>query len=174
MRDITSRSTLLIVSMLVVLSVAACGGTDTAGTDTSAGSGDTPAEQAAEQPVTRGTEVVGMPAEFPSDVPVHPGTVTEYDPIEVTENSTVHQLYVESQASFDDVVAWYQDSLPAGWSVGYFEDVDDEGIEAKIALDGGDYTPADPEGVGGGVLVGVFANDDATLIVTTVTVMGAP
>jgi hypothetical protein len=38
----------------------------------------------------------------------------------------------------------------------------------------GDYATADPEGMGGGVLVGVFDYDDATLIVTTVTVMEAP
>jgi hypothetical protein len=174
MRDVMRRSSLLVMAMLIVLSIAACSGADTTETDFSASSGDTPAEQAADQPATAETEVVGMPAEFPADVPVHPGTVTEYDPMEVTENSTVHQLYVESQASFDDVVAWYQNSLPSGWSVGYFESEDNQGMEAKIALDGGDYTPADPEGVGGGVLVGVFENDDATLIVTTVAVMETP
>lgn len=67
-----------------------------------------------------------------------------------------------------------QTSLPPGWSVGYFEDVDNGGAEAKIALDGGDYTPASPDGMGGGVLVGVFVNDDATLIVTTVSTITAP
>jgi hypothetical protein len=115
-----------------------------------------------------------MPTGFPSDVPVHPGTVVAYDPIQVTDTTTVHQLSVETAASFEDVTGWYQTALPAGWSVGYFEDVDDEGAEAKIALDGGDYTPADPDGVGGGVLVGVQAYESTTLIVTTVTVMGSP
>lgn len=169
------RVALLILIALLVASLAACGGSDAdeSGTDTSSQDAAT-TESPSDQETPTETEVVGMPAEFPADVPVHPGTVTEYDPMDVTETSTVHQLYVESQASFDDVVAWYQNSLPSGWSVGYFESEDNQGMEAKIALDGGDYTPADPEGMGGGVLVGVFDIDDVTLIVTTVTVMEAP
>jgi hypothetical protein len=169
------RAVVLILTVLLATSLAACGGSDADESNTDASSQDTATTGSpADQDTPAETEVVGMPAEFPADVPVHPGTVTEYDPIGVTESSTVHQLYVESKASFDDVVAWYRNDLPAGWSVGYFESEDNQGMEAKIALDGGDYTPADPEGVGGGVLVGVFANDDATLIVTTVTVMGTP
>ena len=120
------------------------------------------------------TDVSGMPEDFPSDVPVHPGTVTAYEPMQVTDSTTVYQLSVESNATFDKVTEWYQNSLPAGWSVGYFEDLDGEGTEAKIALDGGSYTPADPGGVGGGVLVGVDTLDETTLIVTTVTVMETP
>jgi hypothetical protein len=117
------------------------------------------------------TEVSGMPAEFPSDVPVHPGTVTGYDPMEVTESTTVHQLKVESAASFDDVIAWYNTQLPLGWSVGFLEEDGESGSrEAKIALNGGTYTPASPDGLGGGVIIGVFEGD-TTRIVTTVTVM---
>ncbi len=117
------------------------------------------------------TEVTGMPAEFPADVPVHPGTVTIYEPMEVTDSTTVHQLTVESSASFDDVIAWYENELPQGWTVGYLEQDDASGREAKIALNGGNYTPASEDGLGGGVLVGVFEGD-TTQIVTTVTVMG--
>jgi len=169
------RSAVLILTILLVASLAACGGSDSDESDTSASSQDAATTESSTDPETPAeTEVIGMPAEFPADVPVHPGTVTEYDPMEVTENTTMHQLYVKSQASFDDVVAWYQNDLPSGWSVGYFESRDRQGMEAKIALDGGDYPPADPEGVGGGVLVGVFDNDDATLIVTTVAVMETP
>ena len=117
------------------------------------------------------TEVIGMPDGFPSDVPVHPGTVTAYDPMEVTETTTVHQLTVESAASFDDVVAWYETQLPAGWSVGFLEKDGDKGSrEGKIALNGGAYAPASPEGMGGGVIIGVFEGGK-TQIVTTVTVM---
>ncbi|MDF1543423.1 MAG: hypothetical protein P1P71_09960 [Anaerosomatales bacterium] len=169
------RGTLLFIAALLVSSLSACGGSDADEADTGGSSQGAATTEPVSDPETPAeTEVVGMPAGFPADVPVHPGTVTEYDPIAVTDTSTVHQLYVESQSSFDDVVAWYQTSLPSGWSVGYFESEDNQGMEAKIALDGGDYTPVDPEGVGGGVLVGVFENDDATLIVTTVTVMEAP
>ena len=174
MRAFVLRGVIVAASFLLVVSLAGCGESDTAGPDTGSSSGDAPAAQPAEQPATAETEVAGMPAEFPADVPVHPGTVTEYDLIGVTDLSTIHQLYVESKTSFDDVVAWYQTSLPPGWSVGYFESRDRQGMEAKIALDGGDYPPADPEGVGGGVLVGVFDNDDATLIVTTVNVVTTP
>lgn len=174
MRTFVRCSTALMVSLLLIVSLTACGESDTTEPDTGSSSGDASAEQQADQPGTAETEVVGMPAEFPQDVPVHPGTVTEYDLIGVTDFSTIHQLYVESKASFDDVVEWYQTSLPPGWSVGYFESRDRQGMEAKIALDGGDYPPADPEGVGGGVLVGVFDNDNATLIVTTVNVMTTP
>jgi hypothetical protein len=169
------RGAMLVLAALLTASLVACGGSDTDEGDTGASSQNAATTESSTDPETPAeTEVIGMPAEFPADVPVHPGTVTEYDPMEVTENSTVHQLYVESQASFDDVVAWYQNSLPSGWSVGYFESEDNQGMEAKISLDGGDYTPADPEGVGGGVLVGVFDNDNATLIVTTVAVMETP
>jgi len=169
------RVALLVLTVLLLASLAACGGSETGGTDTDASSQDTATNDSPdEQELPVETEVAGMPAEFPADVPVHPGKVTEYDLVGVTDFSTIHQLYVESQASFDDVVAWYQNELPPGWSVGYFESRDRQGMEAKIALDGGDYPPADPEGVGGGVLVGVFDNDDATLIVTTVNVMTTP
>lgn len=174
MRTFLSRGVVLMASLLLVASLAGCGESGTAEPDTGSPGGDAPAEQPADPPAPAETEVIGMPAEFPADVPVHPGTVTEYDPIGVTDFSTIHQLYVESQASFEGVVAWYQNELPSGWSVGYFESRDRQGMEAKIALDGGDYPPADPEGVGGGVLVGVFDNDDATLIVTTVNVMTTP
>ncbi|MFU8891228.1 MAG: hypothetical protein ACNA76_06165 [Anaerosomatales bacterium] len=175
MNGFARRGAVLFIAALLVASLSACGGSaaDDANTDEPSQDAAT-TEPAADSETPAETELVGMPAGFPADVPVHPGTVTEYDPIAVTDTSTVHQLYVESQSSFDDVVAWYQGSLPSGWSVGYFESEDNQGMEAKIALDGGDYTPADPEGVGGGVLVGVFENDDATLIVTTVTVMEAP
>jgi len=118
------------------------------------------------------TEVTGMPAGFPGDVPVHPGTVTAYDPMEVTESTTVHQLTVESMTSFDDVISWYESQLPEGWSVGFLEQEGEDGSrEGKIALNGGDYAPASPDGRGGGVIVGVFEGD-TTQIVTTVTVMG--
>jgi hypothetical protein len=112
------------------------------------------------------TEVSGMPAEFPADVPVHPGTVTVYDPMKVTDSTTVHQLTVETTASLDDVVEWYKTKLPEGWSVGFAETKDGE---AKIALNGGDYTPAKADTKGGGVLVGV-SSGDKTIIVVTVTV----
>ncbi len=112
-----------------------------------------------------------MPAGFPSDVPVHPGTVTAYDPMVVTESTTVHQLTVESVASFDDVIAWYKTQLPAGWTVGFVATEGESGSrESKIALNGGNYAPASPDGMGGGVLVGVFEGD-TTSIVSTVTVM---
>ena len=175
MRTLLLRNALIFMLALVLVSATGCGadsGESDAGTTTS--SGDVPAEQEADMPATAETEVSGMPDGFPADVPVHPGTVTGYEPMQVTDTTTVHQLTVESKASFEDVVDWYQTALPAGWSVGYFEDIDDEGVEAKIALDGGDYTPASPDGLGGGVLVGVQADDDTTLIVTTVTVMGTP
>jgi len=95
------------------------------------------------------TEVVGLPAEFPADVPVHPGTVTNYEAIEVTESTTVYQLTVKTTAAIDNVIEWYQNELPSGWSVGFFEK---EGREGKIALNGGGYTPADPNGRGGALL----------------------
>lgn len=168
MHTLIRSLTIALVISVVALSLAACGeGGETAETDDT-GTNPGGAQSAAE------TEVLGMPAEFPADIPVHPGTVTSYEPTQVTDTTVVHQLYVESRASFAEVVQWYQTSLPADWSVGYFEDVDNEGDEAKIALDGPGYTDADPEGVGGGVLVGVFANDDATLIVTTVAIMESP
>jgi hypothetical protein len=106
------------------------------------------------------TAVSGMPAEFPSDVPVHPGTVTAYDPMEVTESTTVHQLTVESAASFDDVIAWYKTQLPAGWSVGFLKESGESGSrEGKIALNGGSYAPANPDRLGGGLIIGVFEGD---------------
>jgi hypothetical protein len=114
------------------------------------------------------TEVSGLPADFPADVPLHPGTVTDYQKTEVTASATVYQLTIETTASLDDVVAWYQTQLPAGWSVGYSEAGDGE---AKVALTGGSYTPASPDGLGGGVIIGVLAGDK-TQVVTTVTVMG--
>lgn len=113
------------------------------------------------------TEVAGLPAEFPGDVPVHPGTVTNYEAIEVTESTTVYQLTVKTTASLDDVIEWYQNELPSGWSVGFLEK---KGREAKIALNGGDYTPADPNGRGGGVIIGLLAAE-GTEILTTVTVV---
>jgi hypothetical protein len=177
MRTLVLRNALIFMLALVLVSVTGCGAdsgeSDTA-TGTATSSGDVPAGQEAETPATAETEVSGMSDGFPADVPVHPGTVTGYEPMQVTDTTTVHQLTVESKASFEDVVDWYQNSLPTGWSVGYFEDIDDEGVEAKIALDGGDYTPASPDGLGGGALVGVQADDGTTLIVTTVTVMGTP
>lgn len=112
-----------------------------------------------------------LPDGFPADVPVHPGTVTAYEAIQVTDAATVHQLTVETAASFDEVLSWYQNHLPAGWSVG-FQEV--EGLtgarEGKIALTGGTYAPADPGGMGGGVIIGLF-EAVTTEIVTTVTVM---
>jgi hypothetical protein len=114
------------------------------------------------------TGVSGMPAEFPADVPVHPGTVTAYNPMKVTDTTTVHQLTVQTTASFDDVIAWYKSQLPSGWSVGYLEAEDGQGW---IALNGGSYAPANPDRKGGGVLVGV-STGDKTEIVVTVTVMG--
>lgn len=114
------------------------------------------------------TEVSGMPADFPSDVPVHPGTVTDFVKTEVTKTMIVYQLTVDTSASLDDVIEWYKTKLPSGWSVGYESK---EGDEAKIALNGGDYTPAKADGRGGGVLVGL-AKGAKTRIVTTVTVMG--
>ncbi|MBN1629311.1 MAG: hypothetical protein JW990_06095 [Thermoleophilia bacterium] len=117
------------------------------------------------------TDVSGMPDGFPTDVPVHPGTVTAYDPMEVTETTTVHQLTVDSTASFDNVIAWYESQLPAGWSVGFLEQEGESGNrEGKIALTDGDYSAASPDGRGGGVIIGVFEGD-TTQIVTTVTVM---
>lgn len=156
---------------LMLTMLPACSSGDTTESDTSPAtqseSADTSTEEAA-KPVE--TEVTGMPAEFPADVPVHPGTVTAYEPTEVTASTTVHQLTVESSASFDEVVAWYENELPQGWSVGFLEQKDESGREGKIALNGGTYTPASENGLGGGVLVGVFEGD-ATQIVTTVTVM---
>jgi hypothetical protein len=154
-----------LLSVVIVLACAAlfgCGGGDDqtsltesttvqnegAGTDTS---------QDGAQPET---EVSGMPAEFPSDIPVHPGTVTAYDPMEVTESTTVHQLTVESVASFDDVIAWYKTQLPAGWSVGFLKESGESGSrEGKIALNGGSYAPANPDRLGGGLIIGVFEGD---------------
>ena len=104
-------------------------------------------------------------------VPVgHPGAPGHGDGVredEVTDTTTVHQLTVRTASSFDEVVEWYKTKLPAGWSVGFIE-VDDG--EAKIALNGGDYAPASPDGRGGGVIIGVFEGD-TTEIVTTATVM---
>jgi hypothetical protein len=114
------------------------------------------------------TELTGKPADFPSDIPVHPGTVTSYEKTEVTKSDIVHQLTVETTASLDDVVVWYQTKLPIGWSVSFSEVGDGE---AKIALSGGSYAPASPDGLGGGVIIGVFQGDK-TEIAITVTVMG--
>jgi len=165
------RVVLFALAAALVVTLSGCGASQAESPDSDGPASGTPAESADEASEPAETEVVGMPDGFPSDVPVHPGTVVEYDPMEVTDTTTVHQLKVESSASFDDVIKWYETSLPAGWSVGYLEDVDGEGIEAKIALDGGDYAPASPEGMGGGVLVGVDAGGEKTLIVTTVTVV---
>jgi hypothetical protein len=175
---------LAVVIMMACVALVGCGGGDdqsapgepttvqneTAVTDSSDG--------AQAETVTSGadgarveTGVSGMPDGFPADVPVHPGTVTAYDPMEVTESTTVHQLTVESAASFDDVIAWYKTQLPAGWSVGFLETEGDSGSrEGKIALNGGSYTPASADGLGGGVLIGVLEGDK-TEIVCTVTVM---
>ena len=113
------------------------------------------------------TAVSGMPADFPADIPVHPGTVTAYDKTEVTKSTTVHQLTVKTTASLADVIAWYKTQLPAGWSVGFLEEKDGQ---AKIALNGGSYAPASPEGRGGGVIIGLFEGD-GTQIVTSATAM---
>ena len=118
-------------------------------------------------PTQAETEVAGMPAEFPADVPVHAGTVTDYEHTKVTDSTSVHQLTVQTKASFAEVVQWYQTQLPADWSVGFIEE--DDGV-AKIALNGGDYAPASADGRGGGVIIGVFEGE-RTEIVTTVTVM---
>ena len=169
-----------LLAMIIVLATAAlfgCGGGDDQSnlgeptTLQSGGTGTDSTQNGAQTETQAETEVSGMPAGFPSDVPVHPGTVTAYDPMEVTETTTVHQLTVESVASFDDVLAWYETRLPAGWSVGFLEKSGDSGSrEGKIALNGGSYTPASPDGNGGGVLIGVFEGDK-TEIVVTVTVM---
>jgi hypothetical protein len=45
------------------------------------------------------TEISGIPVEFPSDAPVHPGVVTAYEATKVTESTTVHQLTVRTTAS---------------------------------------------------------------------------
>jgi hypothetical protein len=187
MRAIVRAGLLAAIIMLVCGALLGCGGGDdqsgpgepttkqsqSAGTDSGqdAAPADTQASDSSSgaDGAQAETEVSGMPAEFPADVPVHPGTVTAYEKTEVTESTTVHQLTVESVASFDDVIAWYETQLPAGWSVGFFET---EGGEAKIALNGGSYAPANPDGRGGGVLIGVFEGDK-TRIVTTVTVMGS-
>ena len=96
--------------ILVSAAVVGCGGADDqAGnggpTSTTAQTQATAADSGQDEPQAE-TEVIGMPDGFPSDVPVHPGTVTAYDPMQVTETITVHQLTVESVASFEDVIAW--------------------------------------------------------------------
>jgi hypothetical protein len=164
------------IIILTCAALVACGGGDSqsnlsepttvqkAPADGSAGTDST--EQAAQVE----TGVSGMPAEFPSDIPVHPGTVTAYDPMVVTESTTVHQLTVESVASFDEVIAWYKTQLPAGWAVGFLKESGERGSrEGKIALNGGDYAPANADRLGGGLLIGVFERD-TTEIVITVTV----
>jgi hypothetical protein len=141
------------------------GGT-TAPDQTTLATASTTADAAqAEEPAE--TEVAGMPAEFPTDIPVHPGKVTAYEHTKVTDTTTVHQLTVKTASSFDEVIEWYKTKLPAGWSVGFIE-VDDG--EAKIALNGGDYAPASPDGRGGGVIIGILEGDTIE-IVTTATVM---
>jgi hypothetical protein len=171
----------LIAAFFVVASVAllGCGGggqddvaeTATTQHQTSLQSGTTAPETTtadagqAEEPAE--TEVAGMPAEFPTDIPVHPGKVTAYEHTKVTNTTTVHQLTVRTASSFDEVVEWYKTKLPAGWSVGFIEVKDGE---AKIALNGGDYAPASPDGRGGGVIIGVLEGDTIE-IVTTATVM---
>jgi hypothetical protein len=129
---------------------------------------DTTAVESGQDGAQAETELIGRPAGFPSDIPVHPGTVTAYSPMKVTESTTVHQLTVQTAASLADVVKWYKTKLPAGWSVGFSEVGDGE---AKIALTGGSYTPASPDGMGGGVIIGLFQGDK-TEITITVTVMG--
>jgi len=174
----------LLAAMLVLASVVlfACGGGDdqssagastTAQTQTTAQDGTTLASEStattAEEAATEAeTEVSGMPGEFPKDVPVHPGTVTAYEPVKATDTTTVHQLTLVTAASMDDVIEWYKTKLPSGWSVGFLEEKDGQ---AKIALNGGSYTPADPDGMGGGVLLGLQEGDKTTIVIT-VTVMG--
>jgi hypothetical protein len=43
-----------------------------------------------------------------ADVPLHRGTVVDYQKTEVTASATGYQLTIETTASLDDVVAWYQ------------------------------------------------------------------
>ncbi len=167
------RASVVLIVALALAALPGCGGgDDESGLDQPSTAQNEGAETGTAQGESEAeTEVSGRPAEFPGDVPVHPGTVTAYDPMAVTESTTVHQLTVESAASFDDVIAWYESELPAGWSVGFMEQDGESGSrEGKIALDGGSYTPASPEGLGGGVIIGVFEGD-TTQIVTTVTVM---
>lgn len=167
-------SLMVMVLMLALLPGCAGSGDRTDSDEPVAEQGETAETDSGEAAAEPETEVTGMPEGFPADVPVHPGNVSLYEPMEVTEDTTVHQLTVESSASFDDVIAWYDNDLPAGWSVGFLE-ADDDGSdrEGKIALNGGSYTPASEDGLGGGVLIGVFEGEP-TVIVTTVTVMGAP
>ncbi|MDO8848259.1 MAG: hypothetical protein Q7W51_07745 [Coriobacteriia bacterium] len=166
------RASVVLIVALALVALPGCAGDDESGLDQPSATQNESAETGTGQDQAQAeTEVSGRPAEFPNDVPVHPGTVTAYDPMAVTESTTVHQLTVESAASFDDVIAWYETELPAGWSVGFLEQDDESGgREGKIALNGGSYTPASPEGLGGGVIIGVFEGD-TTQIVTTVTVM---
>ncbi len=162
------RALVVLIVALALVALPGCGGDDESGLDRPSTEENESADTGTAQVET---EVSGRPAEFPNDVPVHPGTVTAYDPMAVTESTTVHQLTVESAASFDDVIAWYETELPAGWSVGFLEQDGESGSrEGKVALNGGSYTPASPEGLGGGVIIGVFEGD-TTQIVTTVTVM---
>jgi hypothetical protein len=181
MRTMWRVGLLAAIVTLACAALVACGGGDdqsnpgepttvrNASADEGAGTDST--QGGAQSGAKAETEVSGMPAGFPSDVPVHPGTVTAYVPTEVTESTTIHQLTVESAASFDDVMAWYKTQLPTGWSVGFVATEGEKGSrEGKIALTGGSYTPASPDGKGGGVIVGVFESD-TTEIVSTVTVM---
>ncbi len=178
MKRYTRIGSIVLAFALASALLTACGG-DEKKSDTSSSSatesetGDNSGDGGA--PAANETEVTGLPAEFPADVPVHPGTVVDSTITEITETATSYQISVDSQASYDDVVAWYQTMLPAGWSVGFFEEGDNYagGREAKIALNGGDYTPAGEDGLGGGVLVGVVEGD-VTRIFTTVTDMGTP
>ncbi len=177
MRSICRIILLAAAIVLACATLFGCGGGDgqsdlsvaTTVQDESAGTDST--QNGAQTGAQAETEVAGMPAEFPADVPVHPGTVTAYDPMVVTESTTVHQLTVESVASFDNVIEWYKTQLPAGWSVGFLEESGDGGSrEGKVALNGGNYAPASSSGLGGGVLIGVFEGDK-TEIVVTVTAM---
>ena len=112
MHMLVRKGVLALVLALALVSVTACDTTDTTGPDSTEQPGSTPADQTS----VPNTEVSGMPVGFPADVPVHPGTVTSYEPTQVTDTAMVHQLMVESQAPFDEVTKWYRTSLPAGWT----------------------------------------------------------
>jgi len=173
MRAIWRVGVLAAIIALMCMALFGCSGADNQGNvgKPTTGQTKTAGTDSGQNGAQAETEVSKMPAGFPSDVPVHPGTVTAYDPIKVTASTTVHQLTVESAASFDDVIAWYKTQLPAGWSVGFLKQDGESGSrEGKISLTGGSYTPADPDGQGGGVIIGILEGD-TTKVVTTVTEM---
>lgn len=182
MRNACRFGLLVAIMLLASVALVACGGGDDengSGASTTMKNGTTVQSQTTAQSATTEantetsagapaeTEVTGMPDGFPSDVPIHPGTVTAYEPMEVTDTTTIHQLTVQTTASYGAVLDWYQSELPAGWSVGFFEDEDGE---AKIALNGGDYTSANSDGNGGGVLIGVMDGSKTTFVVTVAVV----